>query len=90
MLQNAPAQLADAVAQRRLLLHQHATYCTQRLDGKIAEPRCMGGEPVAQCGFRALDGWRGFPEGVVEVEGDQADAHVSVSCLRLARGCAWS
>ena len=88
MLQDASAQLAYAVAQRRVPFDQHAADSAQRLDGKFAQARCMYRQPVAQRGLGALDGRRGFPEGIVQVEGDQANAHVSVSCLRLARGCA--
>jgi len=88
VLQDAPAQLADTVAQRRVLLHQHAADRAEGFDGKFAQARRMHTEPVAQGGFGALNGRGGFPEGVVQVKGDQANAHVSVSCLRLARGCA--
>ncbi|EXF44171.1 hypothetical protein BAY1663_03388 [Pseudomonas sp. BAY1663] len=90
MEQDAPAQLTDAVPERRLALDQHAPDRPQRLDRKLAQARSIVAQPVAQGGFGAVDRRAGFPEGVVEVEGDQADAHVSVSCLRLARGCAWS
>ncbi len=88
VLQDASAQLADTVAQRRVPFNQHAADRAEGLDGKFAQARRMHAQPVAQGGLCALDGRRGFPEGVVQVEGDQANAHVSVSCLRLARGCA--
>ncbi|MNR54438.1 hypothetical protein D3C85_1746190 [compost metagenome] len=74
----------------RLGLHQAFADGEQVLDRHAAEDRRVGFEPVAQDDFSAGDHRRGVPQGVVEVEGDQLDAHESVPLLRLARGWALS
>ena len=69
----------QALANGEQVLHRYA-----------AKDRGVGFEPVAQHDFRAGNHRRGIPQGVVEVEGDQLDAHESVPLLRLARGWALS
>ncbi len=86
--EHAPAQLADAVAQFRLRVQQCVADGAQRLDGIIVEFGCVPGQPLAQSEFGAVQNGAHVPECVVKIEGDQPDAHGSLSCLRLARGCA--
>src|SRR5690606_30269399 len=90
MAENASAQLADAMTQFRLRLQQGAADGAQRLDGEIVQIGCVPGQPLAQGKLGAVQDGADVPERVVEVEGDQPDAHDSLSCLRLARGWAWS
>ncbi len=90
MAENAPPQLADAMTQFRLRVQQGAADGAQRLDGEIIQIGCVPGQPLAQGKLGAVQDGADVPERVVEVEGDQSDAHDSLSCLRLARGCAWS
>ncbi|MCY1450098.1 hypothetical protein D9M71_668790 [compost metagenome] len=88
--QHLAAQGADAVLEPGLSLHQALTDGVQVLHGYGAKVRRIGGQPVAQDGFGANDHGGGVPQGVVEVKGDQLDAHESLPLLRLARGWALS
>ncbi|MCY1185322.1 hypothetical protein D9M73_260880 [compost metagenome] len=90
MEQHPPAQGADAVLEAGLGLHQALADGEQVLHRHAAQDWGVGFEPVAQHDFRAGDHRRGVPQGVVEVEGSQLDAHESVPLLRLARGWALS
>ena len=87
--QNAPAQLAEAMLEHRLGVEQTAADRPQMLDRHCPQARRMQGQPIAQGGFGILHHRSDVPQGVVEVEGDQFNAH-SEPPLRLARGWAWS
>jgi len=90
MEQDALAQLTEAVLECRLGRQQARADSPQVLDGHRPELRRLQGQPLTQGRFGAVHHGGDVPEGVVEVEGDQLDAHSSFALLRLARGWALS
>ncbi|MNY37441.1 hypothetical protein D3C86_1720040 [compost metagenome] len=75
MAQHAAAQLADAPVEARFLLQQPLAVVLQLRAGFVAEARGMLGQPRQQAGFGGLQHRGDIPQGVVEVEGDQAQGH---------------
>ncbi len=90
MAQRTPAQFAEAVFQAGFGLQQAAANLAQVIHRLAGQARCMLADPVAHGGFGSEDHRAVVPQGVVEVEGDQANAHESGSLRRLARGWALS
>ncbi|MCY1376040.1 hypothetical protein D9M69_635000 [compost metagenome] len=87
--QDAPAQLAEAMLERGFALQQLRANRPQVFDRHRAQAWRVHGQPVAQRRFGILHHRGHVPQGVVEVEGDQLNAH-SLLPLRLARGWARS
>ena len=95
MEQDAPAQLAETVAQHRLAIQQAGADRPQVLDGYRTQARGVARQPFAEQGLGVVHHRGDVPQGVVEVEGDQSQAaHGSLPPsalpLRLARGWARS
>lgn len=84
--ENPSAQRTEAMLEAWLGGQQAGADRPQVFDGHAAELRRMAGQPVAQGVFRAVHYAGDIPQGVVEVEGDQLNAHSSLLVGRLARG----
>ena len=81
----------EAVLERRFSCQLAGTDGPQVLDGDRAETRCLARQPVAQARFGVVHHRGDVPQGVIEVEGDQLEAHsLSLPLRRLARGWALS
>ncbi|MCY1441481.1 hypothetical protein D9M71_577980 [compost metagenome] len=87
--QGTPAQFAETVLEGRLRGQDFGAYGPEVFHRQGAQGWGMFHQPVAHGRFGALDHRAVVPEGVVQVEGDQSDAHSSPP-RRLALGCAWS
>ncbi|MNV58289.1 hypothetical protein D3C71_1506540 [compost metagenome] len=88
--QHAPTQGANAVLEVRLDAQDAFAYGPQMFHRHRPQVGRMFGQPCTQYGFGADDDGGGVPQGVVEVEGDQLNAHESSPLMRLALGWALS
>ncbi|VVP30153.1 hypothetical protein PS732_05281 [Pseudomonas fluorescens] len=88
--QHPSAQGTDAVFEARFISQHPFADRPQMLHRHRAQIRRMFAQPFAQYRFGTDDYRSGVPQGVVEVEGDQLDAHESSPFMRLARGWALS
>ncbi|MNN46274.1 hypothetical protein D3C81_1606510 [compost metagenome] len=88
--QDPATQRTDAVLEARFVSQHPFADRPQMLYRHRPQIGCVLGQPFTQNGFGADDDRGGVPQGVVEVEGDQLNAHESSPLMRLARGWALS